>query len=545
MFQLKLIKPLALVTAVASLVVFFIGPLAASASDTGYLSPTAQAAGPGGDGNGYEGNPTNAFAADGLFATDTLSGSGSGSMSCTDASRDKQDYFNYGFSIPSGATINGITVRLDAKVDQPSNETPAICVQLSSDGGATWTTTKQTPTLTSTSATYLLGSATDLWGRTWTDTNFSNANFRIRLIDVAFSSNRTFSLDWAAVDVTYTSSGPTNTPAPTNTATRTNTPAPPTNTPTVGPSPTPTATSVAPTATRTNTPAPTATPGGSGNFPSRVFSPYEESWFGTTSLTGIANATGQKYFTMAFILAGTGCTATWNGSQTMSQGYYLSDINSLRALGGDVIISFGGWSGTELGQACSTVSSLQAAYQSVIDTYNAKWLDFDIEHFAITDPASIDLRNKALTALEAANPGLKISYTLGVMPDGLPTAQLNLLLNAKANGTRVDVVNIMAMDYSSQFCGDMGQYGIQATQSTENQLIANGISANVGITPMIGQNDTGCEIFTQANASSLVSWAQSTSYVTELTFWAVERDNGSCPGKHKASDTCSGLTQNT
>jgi len=76
-------------------------------------------------------------------------------------------------------------------------------------------------------------------------------------------------------------------------------------------------------------------------------------------------------------------------------------------------------------------------------------------------------------------------------------------------------------------------------------LIANGISASLGITPMIGQNDTGCESFTLAHASTLVAWAQNTSYVTELTFWAVERDNGSCPGRHKASDSCSGLAQNT
>jgi hypothetical protein len=69
------------------------------------------------------------------------------------------------------------------------------------------------------------------------------------------------------------------------------------------------------------------------NFPSRVFAPYIESWFGT-SLVGVANATGQKFFTMAFIIAHNGCTPTWNGSQTMSQNYYLADINNLRAMGG-------------------------------------------------------------------------------------------------------------------------------------------------------------------------------------------------------------------
>jgi len=274
MFRFKNIKPLVFGVVAASLAVFLIAPLTALAVDTGYLSPTAQAAGPGGDGNGFESNPTNAFASDSVFAVDSLSGT-SGSVSCTSTARDKQDYFNYGFSIPAGSTINGVEVRLDAKVDSVGNETPAICVQLSTDGGTTWTTTKQTPTLTTASATYLLGGATDLWGRTWATTDFADANFRVRLITIAFSSQRTFSLDWAPVKVYYTSSGPNSTPTATNTTgptatptnTRTNTPVPPTNTatatPTIGPSPTPTATStntpVPPTATKTNTPAPTAT----------------------------------------------------------------------------------------------------------------------------------------------------------------------------------------------------------------------------------------------------------------------------------------------
>ena len=46
---------------------------------------------------------------------------------------------------------------------------------------------------------------------------------------------------------------------------------------------------------------------------------------------------------------------------------YLSDIASLRALGGDVIPSFGGWSadqgGTEIGDSCANVNTIAAAYE--------------------------------------------------------------------------------------------------------------------------------------------------------------------------------------
>jgi len=263
------------------LAIFFSTSMPAFALDTGYLSPTAQAPGPGGDGNGFEVSPTNAFADDSLVAADMSSGT-VGTLVCTDPARDDHDFFNYGVSVPTGSTITGIEVRLDAYVDLVKNSA-AMCVQLSSDGGATWTAAKTTPGLTTSEAIYLLGGSTDTWGRTWTTTDLSNANFRVRITDIATATVRNFSLDWAAVKVYYsstsatatnTATGPTATPLPpTATPTKTNTPLP-TNTPTVGPSPTPTNTSVpptaTPTATRTNTPAPTAT-SSSGSNPIGIY----------------------------------------------------------------------------------------------------------------------------------------------------------------------------------------------------------------------------------------------------------------------------------
>ena len=105
-------------------------------------------------------------------------------------------------SIPAGATIKGIEVRLDAKVDSTSGS-PKLCVQLSSDGGSSWTTAKSTPGLTTSEATYVLGSASDLWGRTWLNGSFANSSFRVRVISVASSTSRDFSLDWVAVNVHY------------------------------------------------------------------------------------------------------------------------------------------------------------------------------------------------------------------------------------------------------------------------------------------------------------------------------------------------------
>ncbi|MEC4749602.1 N,N-dimethylformamidase beta subunit family domain-containing protein [Methylomicrobium sp. Wu6] len=169
---------------------------------TGFLSPSSNLAVLlNGDSNGFETTPANAYANDTLFAVDTNSGINT-STSCTNSGKDKHLYYNYNFNIPSGAVIKGIEVRLDALVDSTTG-TPKMCVQFSWDGGLTWTATQNTTTLATSEATYVLGSATDTWGRAWTVTNFSNANFRVRVINVASNTSRDFSLDWIAVKVTY------------------------------------------------------------------------------------------------------------------------------------------------------------------------------------------------------------------------------------------------------------------------------------------------------------------------------------------------------
>jgi hypothetical protein len=170
-------------------------------SDTGLRSPTANAADSGGDGNGYQTNPTYAYGDDTLYAVDTNSGKNT-NTSCTNSGKDKHRFYNYGIAIPGGSTIRGVEVRLDARADSTSGS-PKICVQISWNGGSSWTTVKSTPTLGTTMQTFTLGSSTDTWGRTWSVNDFSNANFRVRVIDVSSNTSRDFSLDWVAVRVYY------------------------------------------------------------------------------------------------------------------------------------------------------------------------------------------------------------------------------------------------------------------------------------------------------------------------------------------------------
>jgi polyhydroxybutyrate depolymerase len=161
-----------------------------TAGNTGFLNSTAQAADTGGDNNGFEGTPTNAFANSGGVATNN---NGAG---------DRHRYSNYNLTIPTNCNVRGIEVRLDWRLDSTSG-TNSMSAQLSSDEGVTWTALKTDTRETTAEHSGVLGSVTDTWGRSWTTEQLNNTNFRLRLISNSTSSTRDFFLDWAAVRVTF------------------------------------------------------------------------------------------------------------------------------------------------------------------------------------------------------------------------------------------------------------------------------------------------------------------------------------------------------
>lgn len=292
--------------------------------------------------------------------------------------------------------------------------------------------------------------------------------------------------------------------------------------------------------------------GPAGGGGTKTFAPYiDMSLTADEDLAGIQRQSGIKLFTLAFILSNGGCVPGWGGigsieNDTLPNGTSMQTvIQSVRAAGAEVIISFGGAFGTELAQSCTDVTSLQAAYQAVIDRYNAKMLDFDVEGAAVADQASITRRNQALVKLKAANPGLVISYTLPVLPTGLVDTGVNILRSAKADGLNLDLVNVMAMDYGTAVDngGQMGLDAMQAAGNTHQQILAAGLTATVGVIPMIGVNDTAREVFQLSDAQALVAFANANSFITRLSMWSVARDNGACAGTAWASPTCSGVSQ--
>jgi chitinase len=263
-------------------------------------------------------------------------------------------------------------------------------------------------------------------------------------------------------------------------------------------------------------------------------------------LNTVISSDGLRSFTAAFTI-GEGCSDIWGDTLPVGSDPTIgAEISSAKAAGASVIVSSGGSAGEPISFTCTNQSTIDAAYQAIINDYGTDDLDFDIEGAAIADTTGIDQTFQAMKDLKASNPGLVWSVTVPVLPTGLDNYGTALLQDAQNMGVTIPLVNVMAMDY---YEGDieMGNAAISAAENTLSQMRAvNGSYsyANVGITPMIGVNDDG-STFTLADASSVASWASSNG-IGRLAFWSVDRDQA-CPGGNggAASPTCSGVSEST
>ena len=298
-------------------------------------------------------------------------------------------------------------------------------------------------------------------------------------------------------------------------------------------------------------------------LPAHVSAPYFEAYNGD-SLSGLASSSGNKYLSMAFIQTASkgSCTPLWNGDTSLpiASANFGSDISSIQAGGGNVIPSFGGYTaddtGTEIADSCTNVNSIAAAYESVITTYNVTRIDLDTEDNSLTNSAGIDRRNKAIALVDswaAANGRtVQFSYTLPTTTSGLAASGLAVLQNAVQNNARVDVANIMTFDYYDGASHEMGNDAESSATGLYNQLASlypSKTSAQlwgmIGITLMPGVDDFGTpETTTVADARNVETWAAGKG-LASLSFWALQRDNGGCPGGTAGSDSCSGIAQGT
>ncbi|SNY30099.1 glycosyl hydrolase [Paractinoplanes atraurantiacus] len=271
--------------------------------------------------------------------------------------------------------------------------------------------------------------------------------------------------------------------------------------------------------------------------------PYVDIVSGTADISAIASATGQKDYTLAFILADSsgGCTATWGGKTALDDSTIAAEIAKFTALGGTPIVATGGASGTYLETACTSADDLAAQYEAALDQAGSNFLDVDIEQ--TVTPATVV---SALSKLQAAR-GTSITLTVPVGGTvlGLTDASIALLTAAEAAGLDV-TINAMTMNFDGG-TADWGTAMTTATEAVKADVAAvwsgksdTEIYGMLGVTPMIGVNDSYATT-TVANATTLRDWAEDKG-LAFVRFWSVNRDNNGCTDG-TVSATCSGIAQ--
>jgi chitinase len=285
-----------------------------------------------------------------------------------------------------------------------------------------------------------------------------------------------------------------------------------------------------------------------------TFAPYVDCCLWPNFQIQNVAATGIHYYSCAFIVDNeftSGANPCWGGIASLGMDYYQAEIASLRSQGGDVIMSFGGASGIELAYAAANEFQARDAYKTVVDAYSLTSIDYDIEGFLVAEPQSVLRRSKAMKLLQTEYPALKISLTLPVMPTGLTADGLNVVQSAINQGVDLFCVNLMAMDYGPSGL-DMGAAAISAGEAVfvqlKNLYQNSGLPLSdslvwrkIGITPMIGYNDTPGEIFYLDDATDLAAWAVQKN-INRLAMWSVNRDR-QCANSSDPLYSCSHIPQ--
>ncbi|MFF3616022.1 chitinase [Streptomyces sp. NPDC002580] len=259
-------------------------------------------------------------------------------------------------------------------------------------------------------------------------------------------------------------------------------------------------------------------------------------------------------YNLAFVISdGSACAPKWDGTYAVDDTAVKSRASALKKSGASVRVSFGGASGKELASTCDSASGLAAAYGAALDAVGSEQADFDVEGAQLADSDAVALRSEAIALLQKERPGLKVSFTLPVMPSGLDADGLALLESANDHSVDVSTVNIMTMNYGSSYADDMGDYAIASAEKTHAQLKKvfglSGADAwqGLALTSMIGVNDVDNETFSLSDAAQVREFAERKG-VAWVSMWSTFRDRQCDKGSATAGDAatdCSGVKQSS
>ena len=306
-------------------------------------------------------------------------------------------------------------------------------------------------------------------------------------------------------------------------------------------------------------------------WPISVAAPYIDmsSWVDPTSaseysLSGAPNLgklfdeSGFKYYNLGFIQPDTNQPLETDGTIRWGWGGYytlgeaggqdsaqykgiLDSIALLRQKGGSFAISVGG----QLGEAPWTVTQnqdmLEKFYLDIIETYDVKRLDLDIEE-SNQDKAQNQANAKAIKAIQDKT-NVEITLTIPIMPHGWEQKQLNIISAYLDAGVDITLINSMTMCYGAGLYEneDYGTASVRAITNSISQLKTlysnQGISLTdaqayhkTGATVAIGYESDLYPIFTTDMTNTVIDDAIKNEYGM-VSMWSLSRDAMLSPNK--------------
>ena len=281
------------------------------------------------------------------------------------------------------------------------------------------------------------------------------------------------------------------------------------------------------------------------------------------SLNGVPNMgkveedTGITYYNLGFIQPDTDTPLDksgnirwgWGGYYELSEkgndGYQypsikkaISDLDKMNA---KYTISIGGQLGDAPWIVTQNIDKLENFYMDVINTYNLKRLDLDIEESNQTESANI-ANAKAIKKVQDKT-GIEIVLTIPIMPNGWHDKQIKIIKAYLNQGVDIALINSMTMCYGTGLYSgeDYGDASVRAIENSVKQMqdifSSYGIYlseqeayAKTGATIDIGYESDLYPIFTLEMTKKVVNHAKEHGYGM-ISYWSINRDSKMTPNK--------------
>ncbi|GAA3113886.1 chitinase [Streptomyces echinatus] len=280
--------------------------------------------------------------------------------------------------------------------------------------------------------------------------------------------------------------------------------------------------------------------GGTPSAPMAVAPYLYNGWGSPPSPSTITQATGVKWFTLAFVLSNGYCNPQWDGSRPLTGGVDQRTVDTVRGNGGDVIPSFGGYSGQQAGelllQRRRAGGRLPEGHQRLRpegDRHRSGGRRLQQRH----RPAA---HGRRAEDREGRQPGAEGVHHHRHRAE---RTRHQLINRAAASGLSVDAWAIMPFDFGGAG-RNMGSLTVQAAEGLKNALknayrySDDQAYRDMGISSMNGITDQN-ETVTVADFRTILAYAQQ-HHLARLTFWSANRDRPCTGGP---ADSCSGVGQ--